>query len=130
MTMKIENTDKFFCTRFQWILTIPLWHLLDIMCILIHMFCNLQQQMSQNNAPHPKAHSEAPKASITTVPASPTPDTHTSHTGTLSIYFYFPTGFRFTHILTFWHLWRLTSSKILKLANVFNAKQHPNIHAN
>ena len=50
------------------------------MCILIHIFRNLQQQVSQRNAPHPRAHSEAPNAPTAKVPASPNPrDTHKPH---------------------------------------------------
>ena len=44
------------------------------------MFCNLQQQVSQRNAPHPRAHSEAPNAPTAIVPASPNPrDTLNPH---------------------------------------------------
>ena len=86
MMMKIEKTDRLCSILFQWVLAIIFWHLLlnyNIMCILINIFCNLQQQVSQRNAPHLRAHSEAPNAPKWQPLL--TPGTRTTHTGTLSI---------------------------------------------
>ena len=138
-TMKIEKTDKFCSTLLQRILTIPLWHLIlncNIMCILIHIFCNLKQQMSQRNVPHPKARStEGPNRK--TASLSNPRDTPT-HTGTLNICLYFSTSLRLQAILKAWFL--SNTDFVVSLASYvftilkynqmcFNAKQHQNIHA-